>query len=499
MVTENTPSFTGGSRAALPPAPHMKFSHELFDTIDTVFLVTSLRGEIQFINRVCRHITGFSREEAEGRLFWDLFFQPSQQDFIQNLFEEALESPFQTSYEHPWCCSNGGTRLVSFTISAFHEPSEAMKCYTVTGLDVTKLRRMEEELWSYRNNLEDQIAKRSEELISSQSRLAGIVDSAEDAIISINSQQQIILFNYGAEKTFGYRAEEVEGHNLNMLIPNRFRGSHPRHIKKFSKTELKSKRMSDRSEISGKRRDGTEFPAEANISQVEVRGEKIYTVVLRDISERRAFEKQLKDSLNEKETLLREIHHRVKNNLQVISSLFTMQKQKLDDPGRLNLIRESQNRIQSMALIHEKMYQSHKLSQVCFDEYIRELVTDIFQSYEVHSEKIRLEFDLEPVSLDVNTAMPCALILNELTSNTLKYAFPESHKGTMSIVMRRISREKISLLFKDDGKGLPPEVDLENTKTLGLRLVRVLTRQLKGSVELTPGSGTSYNFLIPLS
>jgi two-component sensor histidine kinase len=152
-----------------------------------------------------------------------------------------------------------------------------------------------------------------------------------------------------------------------------------------------------------------------------------------------------------------------------------------------------------MALIHEKMYQSHKLSQVCFDEYIRELVTDIFQSYEVHSEKIRLEFDLEPVSLDVNTAMPCALILNELTSNTLKYAFPESHKGTMSIVMRRISHETIFLLFKDDGKGLPPEVDLENTKTLGLRLVRVLTRQLKGSVELTPGSGTSYNFLIPLS
>ena len=124
------------------------------------------------------------------------------------------------------------------------------------------------------------------------------------------------------------------------------------------------------------------------------------------------FEKRLQDSLSEKETLLREIHHRVKNNLRVISSLFTMQKLRTEDPDRLSLIQESQHRIQSMALIHEKIYQSEDLSRVRFDQYIRELVTDIFQSYEVYPGKIELQFQMEPASLHVDMAIPCALILN---------------------------------------------------------------------------------------
>ena len=216
------------------------------------------------------------------------------------------------------------------------------------------------------------------ELLDSRTRLAGIVDSAEDAIISVDSKQQITLFNYGAEKTFGYLKNEVEGRHLSMLIPNRFHDTHRKHVQNFGKSGKVSKRMNDRSEIIAKKKDGTEFLAEANISQVTVLGEKIYTVVLRDISERMMFEKRLQESLDEKETLLREIHHRVKNNLQVISSLFTMQKLRTEDPDRLSLIQESQHRIQSMALIHEKIYQSEDLSRVRFDQYIRELVTDIF-------------------------------------------------------------------------------------------------------------------------
>ena len=156
------------------------------------------------------------------------------------------------------------------------------------------------------------------------------------------------------KKTFGYLKNEVEGRHLSMLIPNRFHDTHRKHVQNFGKSGKVSKRMNDRSEIIAKKKDGTEFLAEANISQVTVLGEKIYTVVLRDISERMMFEKRLQESLSEKETLLREIHHRVKNNLQVISSLFTMQKLRTEDPDRLSLIQESQHRIQSMALIHEK-------------------------------------------------------------------------------------------------------------------------------------------------
>ncbi len=477
----------------------MECSPELFDTIDTLFLLLSPKGEVQFINRVCRETTGYSREEAEGQLFWRLFFQPSEWNFIQNLFQEAQRTPYRTSYENPWHCQDGGKRLISFTISAYQGDMPTPICCTVTGLDITKLRRMEEELWQYRTNLEEQIRQRNAELLASQERLFGIVDSAEDAIISINSQQQITLFNNGAEKIFGYRAHEVLGKNLGVLIPSRFVQPHRQMVKDFGSTEAVSRRMSERGEIIGKRKDGQEFSAEANISQMTIQNEKIYTAVLRDISERKVIEQELRDSLNEKEILLREIHHRVKNNLQIISSLFTMQSHTTDDPERQMLIRESQHRIQSMALIHEKMYQSENLAQVRFDHYIRELVTDIFQSYEVFPGKIRLFFEMEPVSLEVNTAIPCALILNELTSNTLKYAFPGKNTGSLSIQMKQTESGNMQLDFRDDGQGLPQHLELKNVQTLGLRLVRVLTRQLKGTLELDRRSGTAFYFQIPLS
>ena len=476
----------------------MECSEALFDTIDTLFLQVNPDGTLKYCNRVCREATGYSLEETEGRMFWEVFFPPEEREFIQNLFEEALEPPYRSSYEHQWRCRDGGSRLISFTISGYFEEN-ALQCYSVTGLDVTKLRRMEEELWRYRTDLEEQITQRSVELLDSRTRLAGIVDSAEDAIISVDSKQQITLFNYGAEKTFGYLKNEVEGRHLSMLIPNRFHDTHRKYVQNFGESGKVSKRMNDRSEIIAKKKDGTEFLAEANISQVTVLGEKIYTVVLRDISERMMFEKRLQDSLDEKETLLREIHHRVKNNLQVISSLFTMQKLRTEDPDRLSLIQESQHRIQSMALIHEKIYQSEDLSRVRFDQYIRELVTDIFQSYEVYPGKIELQFQMKPVSLHVDMAIPCALILNELTSNTLKYAFPDESTGKMLIRIEEKPSKKLHLLFKDNGVGLPDSIEIKNVDSLGLRLVRVLTQQLKGKLELEREAGTSFSFHFPIT
>jgi len=476
----------------------MEYTEALFDTIDTLFLQVNLDGSLKYCNRVCRETTGFSIDETEGQLFWELFFPPEEREFIQTLFEEALETPYRSSYENHWRCREGGSRLVSFTISAYFE-QKAIQCYSVTGLDVTKLRQVEEKLWHYRTDLEEQISQRSLELVDSRSRLAGIVDSAEDAIISVDSNQQITLFNHGAEKTFGYLNNEVEGRHLSMLIPKRFHNLHRKHVKHFGKSGLVSKRMNDRSEITGKKKDGTEFLAEANISQVEILGEKIYTVVLRDISERRIFEKRLRDSLSEKETLLREIHHRVKNNLQVISSLFTMQKLRTEDPDRLSLIQESQHRIHSMALIHEKIYQSEDLSRVRFDQYIRELVTDIFQSYEVYPRKIELQFDMKPLSMHVDMAIPCSLILNELTSNTLKYAFPGESTGEMLIRIEEKPTKQLYLLFKDNGVGLPNSIEINNVKSLGLRLVSLLTRQLKGKLELKREAGTSFSFVFPIT
>ena len=157
----------------------MECSEALFDTIDTLFLQVNPDGTIRYCNRVCREATGYSLEETEGRMFWEVFFPPEEREFIQNLFEEALEPPYRSSYEHQWRCRDGGSRLISFTISTYFEEN-TIQCYSVTGLDVTKLRRMEEELWRYRTDLEEQISQRSMELLDSRTRLVGIVDSAEE-------------------------------------------------------------------------------------------------------------------------------------------------------------------------------------------------------------------------------------------------------------------------------------------------------------------------------
>ncbi|MBC8257815.1 MAG: PAS domain S-box protein [SAR324 cluster bacterium] len=479
-------------------------SPEFFDTIDTLFLILSTAGKILLINRVCRETLGYSKKDAEGKSFLDLFFEPKAHKLINSLLEEATKPPFRTTYEDPWRTQNGGTRLISFTISSLRDSAAKTTNYTVTGLDITRFRKMEEELWDHRTSLEEQIRQRNTELVMSQARLSGILETAEDAIISVNADQQITMFNNGAEKIFGYCADEVLGKPLGLLMPEVYRASHSKHLQRFGESEQTSSRMSERSEIYGKRKNGTTFSAEANISQFEIEGEQIYTAILRDVTDRKIVENELRESLSEKEVLLKEIHHRVKNNLQVISSLFTLQLANTDDPDRLTLLRESQHRIQSMALIHEKIYQSESLAQIHFQQYVKDLVSEIFQSYQTVRGKVRLSFDMESVSLNINKAIPCALILNELTSNALKYAFTEQENGVFFVGLKLENKKQLILTVSDNGKGIPAEIKFSSAKTLGLRLVRVLTRQLKGQVELKQNpdcpesKGTYFVFCIPL-
>ena len=348
------------------------------------------------------------------------------------------------------------------------------------------------------------MSKKSEKLFQSQTILSGIINTAEDAIISVDSNQQILLFNQGAEKIFCYSAEEVLGKNLSMLLPETFRSVHTSHVQNFGKSGVISRRMQERSEISGQRKNGVTFPAEANISQLEIEGRHIYTAILQDVSEQKLIENKLRESLKEKEILLQEVNHRVKNNLQVILSLFALQGESTDDPERIAMLSEIRLRIQSMAMIHEKIYKSERLGQINFHQYVKDLTTEIFHTYSTSSGSVRLNLEVAPVSLEINRAVPFALILNELTSNALKYAFTAKEKGNLSISLK-LEKDKLLLLTVcDDGIGIPKKIQFSNTKTLGLRLVRVLTRQLNGIAELKENPyckksrGTMFVFRFPL-
>lgn len=209
--------------------------------------------------------------------------------------------------------------------------------------------------------------------------------------------------------------------------------------------------------------------------------------------ERKRSEDQIKAALKEKEVLLKEIHHRVKNNLQVISSLLKLQSRSINDERTLEMFKESENRVRSMALIHEKLYRSRDLANIDFRGYTQDLVADLFQSYGAKAGKISLKKDIEDISLGVETAIPCGLIINELISNALRHAFPEGREGEIDITFRSSDEDKIELIISDNGIGIPTNFDIRNTKSLGLHLVNILAEdQLKGEIELDRTEGTKF-------
>jgi PAS domain S-box-containing protein len=211
-----------------------------------------------------------------------------------------------------------------------------------------------------------------------------------------------------------------------------------------------------------------------------------------DITQRKESEELIKASLREKEVLLKEIHHRVKNNLQVVSSLVRLQADGLDDPRLRDLFRDIHDRVQSMALVHERLYRSESLAEVDFGDYARSLLSHLWRSQGASAARIQLKLDLDPVSLSVETAVPCGLILNELAGNAFKHAFAGRAAGGVTVSLHTEPDGRVRLCVGDDGAGLPQGLDWRQARSLGLRLVQMLATQINGAVEMRSGAGTEF-------
>lgn len=211
-----------------------------------------------------------------------------------------------------------------------------------------------------------------------------------------------------------------------------------------------------------------------------------------EIVERKRAEERIQASLREKEVLLKELHHRVKNNLQVISSLLKLQTRYVEDETYADMFKESQNRVISMALVHEKLYQSEDLASIDLNEYVNHLTNAMFRTYGVDTGKIALKVDAADVMLGVDTAIPCGLIINELISNSLKYAFPEGKEGEIKIRFHPTDENEMELTVSDNGISMPKDLDLRHVKSLGLKLVSILTDQIGGKIEIDRSRGTKF-------
>ncbi len=219
--------------------------------------------------------------------------------------------------------------------------------------------------------------------------------------------------------------------------------------------------------------------------------------LFQDITEKKRRDEETKQSLREKELLLKEIHHRVKNNMQVISSLLMLQKETISDPEMRELFSQSESRVYSIALVHEKLYQSENLSRIEYGEYLSMMGEYIFSSRQVRAGTIALDIHADGIYLSIDKAVPLSLITNELLTNSLKHAFPDGRKGTITICVEKKNNTLI-YRFSDDGIGFPADIDFENTRTLGMQLIVSLVNQLLGTITLRREKGTAYEIVFPV-
>jgi two-component system, sensor histidine kinase PdtaS len=324
--------------------------------------------------------------------------------------------------------------------------------------------------------------------------LGKILDLAADGIISVDDEERILLVNQSAERIFGYTPRELVGQPLDLLLPSRPVALHRKRMEAAVMPGGLELPRNERCEIPARHKNGREFTVETSISTVGINGGRMFTVVMRDVTQRLADEQRVQRSLREQGALLKEIHHRVKNNLQVVSSLLGLQSRSADDEHIRKMLKDSQDRIHSMALLHEVLYQSNTFSRVNLPDYIWQIASHLFSTYGIGGDRIRLLTNLEAIDLNLEAAVPCGLIINELISNALKYAFPDGRQGEVRIELAARPGGMARLVVADNGVGLH-HVDWATARSLGMRLVRTLAEQIGAEVEVKSAAGTEIQLI----
>ena len=328
-----------------------------------------------------------------------------------------------------------------------------------------------------------------------EERFRQVVESTPNAIVMINPAGRIEMVNVQAERLFGYHRQELLGQPVEILVPDRFRTGHPALRSSFF-AEPKSRPMGAGRDLYGLRKDGAEFPVEIGLNPIETEDGTMVLSAIVDISDRKQKEERIAAALREKNILLGEIHHRVKNNLQVIDSLLDLQSARISDPLVMAMLRDSQNRVRSMALIHQTLYQSSNFAEVDFSQFLDTLVPVLISSYGVDPGRIRMRLDVSAVLLPIDSAIPCGLIVNELMSNALKHAFPDGRRGEISLHLTE-EAGAVLLSFADDGVGIPADRDFDIPLTLGLQLIPLLADQLHGTLDIQRANPTRFILRFP--
>lgn len=443
----------------------------IVDSASDAIVRKSLDGTIESWNSSAERIFGYAAGEAMGQNV-SMLIPDALQAEESAILERIRHGERVESYESRRVRNDGRLIDVRLTVSPVRDRNGVVVGASKIVTDLSSQRR-------------------------SELQFKQLLETAPDAMILAESDGRIWLANSQVEHMFGYARDELVGRPVEVLMPERFRSMHVRHKTGYIATP-RVRAMGDGLDLYGLRRDGSEFPIEVSLAPLETDEGIVISTAIRDITERKRGERLIRASLEEKEILLKEVHHRVKNNLAVIGSLFYLQSMQATDPGLIAMMRDSQDRVRSMAMVHESLYNADNLTDVDFAEYARNLCEQLVTTYSVEGQ-ITLVTSLGAVPLSIDLAVPCGLILNELVTNAVKHAFPQGRKGCISLSVGERDGE-VTVQVLDDGVGLPEGFDLSGGTSLGLRLIRSLSGQIDGRcgiVDTTAGTLATVTFALP--
>jgi PAS domain S-box-containing protein len=415
-------------------------------------------------------IFGYNRNEMLRMSVWNVIPEESKQT-VRDAAQKRMSRNFE-SHQYSYKALKKDGSLIDVEVKETKMQYNGSIAVIGTLQDITERKKAEDELNRQREYLR------------------AVIDTDPNFVFAKDWKGRFTLVNKAVADVYGTTVDELTGKSDADFNPNADEVEHflndDREVISTQKPKFIAEEKVTNSTTGESRWYQTiKVPLKAVDGSVQVLG------VSADITARKLAEEITQKSLHEKELLLKEIHHRVKNNLQIIVSLLKLQSKYVSDPKDLQIFNSSRSRVETMSLIHEKLYKSKDISDIDLGNYIKDLVTHILQAYKINHEEIKFEINSESIQLSIDTAIPCGLIINELINNTLKYAFPEGHKGAITINIKR-EGEEVILEIKDNGIGIPASFDITNSDSLGLQLVDTLIRQINGTVEIDSSMGTKF-------
>lgn len=462
--------------------------------------------DVTFANIAFCRFFGQDRSAIIGRSLTEFIPLQERQSRVSRIKLLDREKPDSTT-ESRAVALRGEDRWIQWTDKAIFGPNGELDGYQSVGVDVTRRKRVEQALEEFQQKFASameeseelncriaEFEKAKEDLKTSEERFRELAENIDDVfwVMSLD-KQRFIYISPAYEKIWGRSLKEHYERPMSFL-----EAVHPEDLERVVNAIGQHYDQTSQVEYRIIRPDGEIRWIGARAFPVRNERGEIYRIagIAEDITQRKQAEDSIKASLREKEILLKEIHHRVKNNLQVISSLLRLQARETTDCENARFLEDCEDRVRTIALVHERLHRSKDLGRIDFSRYLASVANGLFHAYGVDENRIRLAITAQEIYLGIDTAIPCGLIVNELVSNALKHAFPQRRTGAISITLHSDVDGIIVIAIDDDGIGLPENLDPWATASLGLRLVATLVKQVSGEmvIKRTQGTQVQINF-----